>query len=66
MPRKRKQLSLPHVPAPAKQSKGNPILAFRVEGALLRAFVKKHGGRDAAHAAIRRHMQATTRKERAS
>jgi len=62
--RKRKQLTLPHVPESKKPRPGNPILAFRVEGPLLRAYVKKHGGREAAYAAIKRHMQTATREAR--
>jgi hypothetical protein len=63
--RKRKQLTLPHVPpAPKRATRGNPVLAFRVDGPLLRAYFKKHGGKEPAYTALRRHMQTTTRAER--
>ena len=64
--RKRKQLTLPHVPPPQSKNTGNPILAFRVPLQLQRAYFKKHGGREEAYAALKRHMQVTTREERAA
>jgi len=63
--RKRKQLTLPHVPESKKKAPGNPVFAFRIDGALQRAYFKKHGGKEAAYAAIKRHMQTSTREARA-
>lgn len=43
-----------------ERKEGNPFFAFRAPAALLSAFVKKHGDRAKACAAIRAHMSKAT------
>jgi len=65
--RKRKQLSLSHVPAPAPSRRGNPIFAMRVNSDMLARYVRHCGGMREAQDRVRTHMRVTLgRAERSS
>lgn len=57
MARKKKQLTLPHVPAAEAKRPKNPLVAFRCPKKVIAAFVKKHGSRDLAWRALVKHME---------